>query len=180
MLCCTGRSLRLGTNSRSTIRCASRGCAVRFPGARHGGFISLAHRRDICHELPIWGMIHWNQPHPIVPDFHITYDLAAARTAAGFTARIRALSRSGRQAKPARQAERAAAARRRRRLQSAPNHSLAAAARDASAPDIDPARTLRRSLRKSFRSFRTSSNGARRHLQPRRSCKSPLPLLRPS
>lgn len=25
--------------------------------------------------LPIWGAIHWDQPHPIVSDFHITYDL---------------------------------------------------------------------------------------------------------
>ena len=25
--------------------------------------------------LPIWGMIQWNQPHPIAPEFHITYDL---------------------------------------------------------------------------------------------------------
>jgi len=25
--------------------------------------------------LPIWGAIHWNQPHPIAPEFHITYDL---------------------------------------------------------------------------------------------------------
>ena len=25
--------------------------------------------------LPIWGMVQWNQPHPIAPEFHITYDL---------------------------------------------------------------------------------------------------------
>ena len=73
--CCTARSLRAWNEfpQEDPLRVVW----VRGPvPARAMAVSSLWHVAAIfIMMLPIWGAIHWNQPHPIVSDFHITYDL---------------------------------------------------------------------------------------------------------